>query len=365
LDQVEHDQKDSITTYKIDQAIGIMAHLQPIGGPPSAAREEGLIMHHQDADLMAKVFTGQIQDFRYDALEGNFHSLACQGRLVTRVVDVKPGNFDDKLDVDIRVVDLAHEPKYEALSYTWKETAYERAHYSTLTKEVDETSRRLANYDHAIYCRDKSDRESYLVVSAGLRDALRRLPDKLETKTYWIDQLSVNQKGPNECAFQVSRMRYSYNRAQQVIVWTGDEDKDSTLYTFEVFRKLAQASRLPGHIPNTEEPTENVTLDLPPPHSSIWMSLMKVLYRPVFGRCSVIQAIVLGPKVIVRCGNHTVTWEDISRATASIMSKYRWLLLMLDVEDRKQVIPSSIRENFEAIMSWKRVHVMVPLAPLS
>jgi hypothetical protein len=76
------------------------------------------------------------------------------------VVDVKPGNFDDKLDVDIRVVDLAHGPKYEALSYTWKETAYERAHYSTLTKEVDETSRGLANYDHAIYCRDKSDRES-------------------------------------------------------------------------------------------------------------------------------------------------------------------------------------------------------------
>jgi hypothetical protein len=353
LEYGDLDHKDSVATYKIDEAGNIRVHLQPIGGPPTAVREEGLIMHHQDANLIAKVLTGQIRNFRYDA-DGNFHRLARQGRLVTRVVDVKPGKFDDKMDISIRVVDLAQGPKYEALSYTWKETAYERAHYSRWTKEVDETFRKMAKYDHAIYCRDESDRESYLVVSAGLRDALRRLRDKSKTKTYWIDQLSINQKNPSERAFQVSGMRYIYNQAQQVTVWTGDEDKD-TLCTFEVFHKVAQASRVLGCIPKPEELTEDVNLDLPPLDSPIWKSLMKFFSRPVFGRCWVIQEIVLGQKVIVRCGEHTITWEDLSTA-AYILSDGPWLQLTRDMEDRRQTPASSDGANSEASTSRKRDH---------
>lgn len=105
----------------------------------------------------------------------------------------------------------------------------------------------MAKLVHAVYYRDKSNRESYLSVNSGLREALQSLRDKSETKTYWIDQLSI--KGILvRVYFQVSGMRHFYNRAQRVVIWTGQED-EYLKAAFDIIQKIAQASRVLGYIP--------------------------------------------------------------------------------------------------------------------
>jgi hypothetical protein len=43
-------------------------------------------------------------------------------------------------------------------------------------------------------------------------------------------------------------------------------------------------------------------------------------------------------------------------ATDCVLSNFRWLPFTLDVEDRKQIPASSVRENDEAITLWRRHH---------
>lgn len=317
-------QFEGVAYYKIDEAGNIRVKHQPMGVSSNMYREDDLMIHHDSNSTVDMIF-GQLRLFEYgDTSE--FHKWAWEGRLVTRVVDLRPGKFDDKIEIEIRVVDLSQGPKYEALSYTWKETAYERVHVSCWTKEVDETFRSMARFTHAVYCRDSSDHETYLVIGSGLRDALRRLRDPSETKTYWIDQLSINQRDHGERAFQVSGMVFFYNRAQRVTVWSGDED-DYTRDAFNVFRKLAQASRVLGYLPGPDVLMADAVLDLPPLESPVWKSIIQFFTRPVFSRCWVIQEIVVGQKVMVRCGEHSITWDDLSRA-ALTLSQGLWLRVL-------------------------------------
>jgi len=321
----EGDSSNSVAYYKIDGAGNVRVYFQPIGSSSSALPEERVVMHHMDAELLTQVHLGQIRQFQYPR-DDHFSQWAWKGQLVTRLIDLKPGSFDDKIEINIRAVDLSQALKYEALSYTWKETTYERAHHSSWTKEVDEAFSKITKISHAVYCRDKSGRESYLVVSAGLRDALRRLRDKYETKTYWIDQLSIDQSNLSERAFQVSGMRHIYNGAQRVTLWTGDEDED-TKAAFDILQNISQASRVLGYLPGPEELVEDANLDLPPFNSPTWKAVMKFFLRPVFERCWVIQEIVVSQKVIVRCGEQNITWEDLSRA-ALILVQGPWLQVL-------------------------------------
>ncbi|KAL9116979.1 MAG: hypothetical protein Q9187_006489 [Circinaria calcarea] len=306
-----------VTSYRVDEALNVSITHRPFDSPPAAVRDEG-VMHHQDADLLMKVMTGQISQFRYPS-DGKFFRDARAGRPATRLIDLKPGRFDDKLECNMREVNLAEGPVYEALSYTWKETAYERAHHATWTKEVDETFKSMSKYSHAIYCGD-----SFIQVTVGLRDALRKLRDPVETKTYWIDQLSIDQGNLSERAFQVQVMGHIYNRAKRVIVWTGDEDGD-TKPAFDIIRKLATAWSISRKLTLTpEELVADLVLDLPSFESSEWRSLLNFLLRPVFGRIWVIQEIVLAQDVVVRCGDEHITWSELSSA-ASLLAETPWL----------------------------------------
>lgn len=306
-----------VTSYRIDEAANVSVTHHLYNSPPAAVREEGVI-HHQDAALLIKVLTGQMSHFRYSA-DGKFFRDACDGRRVTRLIDLRPGKFEDKLECNIREVELDDGPVYEALSYTWKETAYERAHHATWTKEVDETFKNMSKYSHAVYCGD-----SFILVTVGLRDALRRLRDPVETKTYWIDQLSIDQGNLSERAFQVQGMRHIYNRAKRVIVWTGDEDED-TKPAFDIIRKLATARSISRELTlRPEELVADLVLDLPSFKSSEWRSLLNFFLRPVFGRIWVIQEIVLARDVVVRCGDDDITWSEFSSA-ASLLAEVPWL----------------------------------------
>lgn len=327
------DSKDAVAMYNIDEAGNSGVNFKSIGTDSVEVREEELVKHHQDPDLMVRLFTGQLRRYTYP--DGNaMCRLANGGQLPTRLIDLQPGEYDDKLETDIRLVDMAQAPRHEALSWTWKETEYERAHHASWTKEVDETFRKMAKFSHTDYCHEKDSRESFPVISAGLRDALRRLRAKSEAKTFWIDQLSIDQNNHGERGFQVSGMRVCYNRSQQVTVWTGDQD-ESTEMLFDILCKLAEASRILEYLPGPDELREDEILDLPASGSSEWSAIMSYFLRPVFGRCWVIQEIVVSQRVSLRRGDYSIAWEDVALAV-KILSSASWHRVLQKVGyDRK------------------------------
>ena len=343
---------DSVLFYKIDEAGNIRLKHETAEEPTRIVRPDG-ILHHQSTETINSI-VGGILPFSYKS-DARFHKWAWENRVVTRVIDIKPGDIDDKIWITVRVVDLADSPSYHALSYTWKETAFERAHVSSWEKKPDEILKQTMRINHAVYCLDESGRESYLTVSVGLRDALRRLRSKSETMTYWIDQLSINQKDLGERAFQVSGMRLFYNRAQQVTVWTGDED-GHTREVFDLFQKIAQATVLLGYPLKPEDLLDDENLDLPSISSDLWRSAINFFTRPVFSRAWVIQEIVLGQKVLVRCGDHQISWDTLSQ-TARLLSIPSWLrILPLSTQEKRKTHP---RDSFRNAIPGKLGHVMM------
>lgn len=96
-----------------------------------------------------------------------------------RVLDILPGPRDSELDLHLRVVDLAHRPKYEALSYTWG------ASWQRRTARVDEPN---------------------LPVTDNSFRALQRLRWRFVKRTVWVDALCIKQHDVQEQETQVAIM---------------------------------------------------------------------------------------------------------------------------------------------------------------
>lgn len=316
------DTPGTMAYYKIDEVGNVRMKRYHKEMTPNTVRDDDAVLHYRDPELLTRVLMGELQPYDYSA-DRKHKDWAWQGRFVTRLVDIKPGNFDDKLEIDIRVVDLDSWPAYEALSYTWKETAYERAIVPSWSREEVETARKMARFLHGVYCKDKSGNERYLTVNCGLRDALKQVRHSSETKTYWIDQLSINQSNFAERRFAVTGMMWYFNRARQVTLWVGDED-ERTRDVFDVFWKIVHRVHSKGCLPDPDEMLADPELQLPSFDSPVWRSAGDFFNRPVFSRCWVIQEVVVGRKVMVQCGEFTMEWADLARV-AHTFSQRSWL----------------------------------------
>lgn len=158
------------------------------------------------------------------------------GHRQIRVLDLLPGADDDSISCTIRLISLDSDETYEALSYVWGDRVGE--------KEID----------IAGHC---------VSVTANLYAALRRLRHaQHNTRTIWIDQLSVNQQDNLERSIQVALMRDIYRRCSSCVIWLGemDQDQDFSIHDArEVFRFIEYAADLketePGHLPLIFRPT--------------------------------------------------------------------------------------------------------------
>ncbi|KAE9362635.1 hypothetical protein N431DRAFT_424407 [Stipitochalara longipes BDJ] len=121
------------------------------------------------------------------------------GRIVSkdeiRILDLLPGNGDDDIECDIRVVAVSGGELYEALSYVWGETG---------DKKAIRVSGRETKITH------------------NLNAALQRLRHPTKTRPLWVDQLCINQWDNDEKAEQVNLMRLIYKRCSQCLIWLGE-----------------------------------------------------------------------------------------------------------------------------------------------
>src|SRR5277367_4609051 len=109
-----------------------------------------------------------------------------------RILEIVPGEFEDKIECYLRTIPLVHSEPYDALSYVWASDA----------NEVSITCNGIA-----------------LTITANLADAIKRIRDTKETKVFWADAICINQTKVEEKNAQVRIMENIYKRARAVFIW--------------------------------------------------------------------------------------------------------------------------------------------------
>ncbi|KAH9906668.1 HET-domain-containing protein [Xylariomycetidae sp. FL2044] len=214
---------------------------------------------------------------------------------VIRLLRVVPSSQDGSIVCHMRVVDLNHEPYYEALSYTWGPTTRaERERGITSTPK------------YPIVCND-----GRLLVTENLYHWLQKLDrDACYGKDIWVDAICINQDDPDERCQQVSIMADIYRSAARVAVWLGDAD-DSTKLAHELIAVLSQLSHedMLTIDPQKLDNERNVCLLGRANSPDHWRALALLFGRTYFNRAWVIQEILLARDTTVLCGDHIFNWD--------------------------------------------------------
>jgi hypothetical protein len=111
-------------------------------------------------------------------------------------------------------VDLENKPRYEALSYTWKD--YHAPYTGAGEKDNDSYT--------TIYVAENGNLEviSHLAQTLGYIHDILVQPGS--TRRLWCDEISVNQKNLIEQGLQVSLVGKIYSRAERTLLWPGECD---------------------------------------------------------------------------------------------------------------------------------------------
>ena len=268
-------QKTPTYNERVDKLVDVPDDFRPYMKGRSAALYSKVI--HHDLPTEMKAASGEIKPYDY-ASHAEFYKIAQVRGSAIRILDLKPGKLHDRLEIAIRVIDLSlsERPSYNAISYTWKETAFIRAYADDPTR--NKVDIKAANALYPVYCGDE-----FFQIGAGLFDALRSLRDHSETKTFWADQICINQHDLCEKALQVQMMPYLYNRAKQTTVWLGEEDTDSNIAVDFLHKVYAVHESNPHLLDSPDLLASNLNLDAESSRVR-WQSLIKFLCRPVFER---------------------------------------------------------------------------------
>ncbi|KAE8313806.1 heterokaryon incompatibility protein-domain-containing protein [Aspergillus transmontanensis] len=120
-----------------------------------------------------------------------------------------------------------------------------------------------------------------LEVTSNLHAALSRLRYQRFSRLLWVDAICIDQKSNVEKEQQIQLMANIYGKAENVIVWLGEEENDSTLTLARLQVAAEGESRLVDF---------NDT------------ALIALLERPWFRRVWVLQEVGVARSVLVKCG---------------------------------------------------------------
>lgn len=165
-----------------------------------------------------------------DSQQLGYYSYQPLGPRDIRLLSIEPyiESPEESIKVNIEVVSLDDEPRYDALSYTWGSPTVEEA------KEVSQQMSTNIPRCCEIFCGS-----NVLRVTKNLRDAMLRLrqwrlPQRQEMfkdgvgrameHLIWIDGICINQDDLLERSLQVALMGKIYSRANLVLAWIGEHD---------------------------------------------------------------------------------------------------------------------------------------------
>jgi len=211
-----------------------------------------------------------------------------------RLLALLPGREEDPLICSLIIADIAAAPTYAAISYVWGDPK------NTVMITVDEKNQ---------------------PVTVNLRDVFLRARHESNTRILWADAICINQEDLVERAQQIRLMPSIFGNAEHVLAWLGKDDGDaeevSTLIHETATSVQEQIKKL-GGIENMPEVQPD---DLVRYKTSTWTSLAKMLNRPWFSRCWIVQEICLAEIVIALCGNTIIDWDELITLSVWVSSK--------------------------------------------
>ncbi|XPS94541.1 hypothetical protein M3J09_003852 [Ascochyta lentis] len=188
-----------------------------------------------------------------------------------RLIILFAGGFLDDLNCKIVHVNLADNPVYEAISYTWADSEGDLA----LSQKIS--------------CSGK-----IIPITKNCEAALRRLRRRGRSRRLWVDAICIDQSDALDKSHQVNLMSKIYMNASQVIAYLGVEDL-STTHGFE---------RVIGILQN-----ELVT----DPELAITEAYLRAFVElPYFDRVWILQEIGLAQLVTLIIGTSEVRWSGTS-----------------------------------------------------
>lgn len=239
-------------------------------------------------------------------------------------------SFDGEEAVcSLEAFDMDRLPEYDCLSYTWGDPMSRGLYPPGALQDELSTS-----------C-DKQVRHadgSIIRVTENLVQAMKRLTElgyssALDSPTphyLWIDAICINQGDNCEKSSQVAMMDFIYSRAENVVVWLGEEDFH-TAGALKVMEALAEVdyTRLEKapYYDDFDAFTAYDTLveagealGLPYIEAGEWRDYAAFLQRKWFERIWVLQEKVFAKKTEVLVGPHRLPWDYITEA-ASVLKQ--------------------------------------------
>ena len=197
-----------------------------------------------------------------------------------RLLYLLPGSDNAPLSCSLRIVSLSALPVYEAISYTWGEPIFSAS----------------------IDCFSKGQ----LPITENLSKALfhLRLGDRI--RVLWVDAICINQQDLAERSHQVTLLRDTFESAENVIIWLGEDTGDAK-EAFDILRTIDHFSLSDKDIRSFLMLKGHKVLE-------------KLLERSWFRRIWVIQELICAMKATITCGSHAMEWERFLDVAARIKS---------------------------------------------
>lgn len=133
-------------------------------------------------------------------------------------------------------------------------------------------------------------------------------------KYFWIDAICINQEDNTERTHQVNMMKEIYSNASVVIAWLGPSFPDSDL----AMRTLQEVGQL-GNCDYSSDSLKGFLVDLGIQPKSLRSRLNQAMGRIVrsdyFNRLWVVQEFLLSRNLLIMCGPHVCTSEQLRYST--------------------------------------------------
>ncbi|KAK6607425.1 hypothetical protein H4I96_03660 [Botrytis cinerea] len=226
-----------------------------------------------------------------------------------RVLEIKPGAFDEPIHCTLSPCLLDDNPTYDALSYTWG----------------DPSARAPINVDGHVF-----------MATTNLESALRYFRDPEITRVLWVDAVCINQEDIPERGMQVQQMRRIYKEAKDVMIWLGppelaareirddqhayaetESTVSSTSNHFASLKLLADwcqiARRGETEWPHLDWENKDKWRD------ALQCEFWKPLRNPYWCRLWIIQEVALAKNPTVHCGSHSISFDDFDFCHSSLL----------------------------------------------
>ena len=226
-------------------------------------------------------------------------------------------HFTDRIECSLITTSIDDAPPYEALSYCWG--------------DPNDTEPIVLS-------------KSQFSATKNLASALRhlRLPDK--QRLVWIDSICINQADNKERNHQVRQMQQIYRDADQVVVWLGEGEKDSS----SVMTSIRAMYKEDLHWNNLKALFNMI----------LW------LRRPWWKRVWTVQEVILARHLVFVCGEDQCSGKEVFFAAQSFFRHTRGCCFNYEDQLPHITVDEELYSLFSEIQAIGEFHDQFSVSPI-